>query len=78
MYPANEIVAVHIAVCHQRAAVGAAAIQHGYLVIEAHDDQVDGPDKGINGLPIGQLVPGHQGRLFHKDFIFYQAVTWLL
>jgi hypothetical protein len=52
---ADEIVALHVTVGQQRAAVQAAAEQDGNLVAVPHDDQIDAGDQGVCRPSIREL-----------------------
>ncbi len=64
--PADEVVAVDAAVGEQRAAVQAAAVQHGDIVAVADHDQVDIADQRIGGRAVLELGPARDGDLVHE------------
>jgi hypothetical protein len=54
---ANEVVAIHEPVRHERTAVETPSVKNRYLVIKSHHNQVDICDKRIGRLTIFKIAP---------------------
>ncbi len=61
MQPAHQIVAIDIAVREQRAAMQAAAIEHGDLFAIAYDDEIDAADQRVGRFSVFKLIPDGDG-----------------
>ena len=66
VHAADQVLAVDMAVGHERAPVQAAAIEDGDLVVVAHDAEVDVADQRVGRLAVRQLVERLDGNFVHR------------
>ena len=61
MQTAHQVVAVDVAIGHERAAVQAAAVEHADAVVITGDNEIDALDERIGGAPVAEVVPAGDG-----------------
>ncbi len=66
---AHEVVAVDVAIGHQRAAMQASAVHHRDVVVEGHDHQVDIGDQRAGGRAILEVVPVRNWEGLHRGLL---------
>ena len=62
---ADKIVAVHVAVRHQRTAVCATPVKHADLIVVTNDHQIDIAHQSVRRHAILQSVPARHGNFVH-------------